>query len=368
MLIRNVFPIAAYYPWVPLLLSCFAAVPFLISVVWKVFYAKRVGADLQALLDIASGAKTLTGEERVKAIHQISCLIEDSLFKHREYRQGRFANLKASIFKSLGFGFFSKRYASWINFTYLLIKLIYLSNHFLTLVAIHFFLRLGRSYLFFGFKVISDVSSGKVWQVTGLFPRVTFCRVPLRHQVEVNVVYAQCVVPANMLNEVIFVFLWFWHVMAVGVMTVSIVKWLYRTLSRSNRQRFLRRLLLLSDILPLEHRHEKDLEVAVFAKNFLQHDGIFILRMLSVCVGSGVATDVARCLWESFARISDWSKLPRPQHIQQPLTTLIRLKKRSSLQTREETVNPRLGRSISAPCAPPVPTASIDKIIFEAES
>ncbi|VDN37147.1 unnamed protein product [Dibothriocephalus latus] len=63
---------------------------------------------------------------------------------------------------------------------YMLIKLAYLSNSVGQLFLMDRFLGMNSSNRLFGISILNDLFNGRHWQETLIFPRVGFCRVPIK--------------------------------------------------------------------------------------------------------------------------------------------------------------------------------------------
>jgi len=102
---------------------------------------------------------------------------------------------------------------------FLISKLFYLGNVVGQLFLLN--LVLATKYNTFGFDVIRDMVANKDWteQSYVVFPRVTLCDFKVRGQDMVNVhpYTVQCVLPINLYNESIYVFLWYWLVLVAAV-------------------------------------------------------------------------------------------------------------------------------------------------------
>lgn len=281
---------------------------------WRVTYRFGTEVDLQGLLDLAERARTENGEDRETSTRHMAILIREMISARCEQRRnrGRMSRTLAHWWKiSLG-RFVDRLETSPLSAWYLGSKLVFLASHICVLLFMHHVLQLGEEYRFFGVKVLSNVLRGIYWDQSGLFPRVTFCRVPIRHGVRVNHVYAQCVLPINMLNEVVFVILWFWYVAACLFMLLSIALWFSRSLSVGSAARFMKKLLLQAEIIPARSKWRHVHGERVFLRNFLLADGIFVLRMIDRNAGCNIAAEVAKELWAMFSKIDSGEELPLP--------------------------------------------------------
>uniref|UniRef100_A0A1I8IP25 Innexin n=1 Tax=Macrostomum lignano TaxID=282301 RepID=A0A1I8IP25_9PLAT len=107
----------------------------------------------------------------------------------------------------------------------------------------------------------------------------------------------QCVLPNNMLNEKIYIFLWFW-VFALALLTAaSCLSWAASSILPSSRRALLKKYLRAGGVPP----QAGDRSTARrFLRHFLRHDGVFLLRMIGRCAGDLLAADVAREVWRRY--------------------------------------------------------------------
>ncbi len=99
-----------------------------------------------------------------------------------------------------------------------------------------------------------------------------------------------------MFNEKIYIFLWFWMVL-VSVMSISsFISWSYKSSFRSSRTMFVRKYLVLRDILEPHDRKRSDR----FADTYLRQDGVFILRIIALNAGELVTAEIVERLWSMY--------------------------------------------------------------------
>jgi innexin len=295
-----------YYQWVPfvLVLQCFLF--YAPRLLWTFMCYNRTGTDLQHLLRCANDALHSDHETRNKTVVQISATIEEMLFKHREIRNNVQSRMVHRLYNVCNTFVASKRKGTWIVVSYLIIKWLYLANAIGQLFLMQRFLGFGSEYALFGVEVMKNIVSGKDWRITMVFPRVTYCYARVRHVTSLNSVTAQCVLPVNMLNEKIYIFLWFWIVIVAFATLVSIPLWLKRIVMRSSHRRFIKKNLRIGK----QYLKKETSLIDKFTRDFLRHDGVFILQMLSINCGDIITSDVVCYLWATFKKhYSDYSFL-----------------------------------------------------------
>lgn len=292
-------PLAVYYQWVPFVLGIQAILFYVPRLIWQMLTYNRTGTDLNHLVVSASEAAHARNQESRRAmVLHIASSLEMMLFQNRDTRTGFFASLRRKIHRFCAFFLISKRLGTWLIMSYLIIKLLYLANACGQVWLMQRFLGLGQNYTFFGLNIASNIIAGKDWQQTMVFPRVTFCRVLVKNVGHVNAVTAQCVLPVNMLNEKIYIFLWFWIILASILSFVSIPIWFGRIYFQKNRSGFIKKYLKLAEKL---HSTRKDRALLdKFVRKFLRHDGVFLLQMISLNAGELIVADIIGQLWTIF--------------------------------------------------------------------
>jgi len=91
---------------------------------------------------------------------------------------------------------------------------------------------LATKYNTFGIDVLRGLVTNEDWtdQSYVAFPRVTLCDFKVRGQDMVNVhdYTVQCVLPINLYNECIYVFLWYWMVLVAGLSVLRFTHTLWK--------------------------------------------------------------------------------------------------------------------------------------------
>ena len=172
----------------------------------------------------------------------------------------------------------------WYN----VIKLIYLINCVGQLYFMQHFLGFTGSIPSFGYTLTNQIINGKDWQNIQMFPRVTYCYASdIRTLGSIQKVADQCVLPSNMLNEKIYIFLWYWVILVTIITATSIPIWNVIVL-RNQRSFILQRL-----------KQKKTRHISRFY-NYIYTDGIFLLRMVSCNDGELSTSNLINNLWEDF--------------------------------------------------------------------
>ncbi|KAL3314554.1 Innexin inx2 [Cichlidogyrus casuarinus] len=210
----------------------------------------------------------------------------------------RIDRARHKCFKYFGILTIHKRLGNRLWGTYLAIKALYLSNAIGQLFLMRDFLGLktGANATFFGATIARNILLGQDWETTLVFPRVGFCIARIQHLSGPNYVAAQCVLPVNMLNERIYVFLWFWIFLAALITGFSIPLWFIRMTYMKTRTCYIKKFLKLGE----EYQKDDRLMVQKFCRQFLRHDGVFLLRMIALNAGELITSEIVSQLWRIF--------------------------------------------------------------------
>nr|QQY02540.1 innexin 8 [Cryptocotyle lingua] len=279
-----------YYQWVPFILMIQAFLFNLPCIIWRLFNWQS-GIHLSSIMEVACEIEMIKDPETRKSnVTYVARHIEDALTTQREYRSGCGVKCRHFLARSCCL-WFGKRYGNYLICLYLITKSLYILN----VVGQFFFMNriLGTNYTFYGIDLLRDLAEGIVWQESGNFPRITLCDFEVRKLANVHRHTVQCVLPINMFNEKIFIFLWFWFILVAAVNTSSFLYWSYKSSFHGNRVHFIRKFLKLRDAL--EPGDKK--RTYAFVDSYLRQDGVFILRLVALNAGELVASEVVEKLW-----------------------------------------------------------------------
>jgi len=195
------------------------------------------------------------------------------------------------------------RLGNYLVMLFLFSKLCYIVNVFGQLFVLNRVL--STRYSTFGVDLLSRLVSDADWTDDSYvaFPRVTLCDFNVRGQDLGNVqtYTVQCVLPINLYNEKIYMFLWFWMIAVALASVVSFVLWLLRAVLLRDRLKFVGNHLLLGGRLPACGRAADDhYLVRKFVVDYVQQDGAFLLRLIAHNTNNITTTEVACALWDSW--------------------------------------------------------------------
>uniref|UniRef100_A0A915J2C2 Innexin n=1 Tax=Romanomermis culicivorax TaxID=13658 RepID=A0A915J2C2_ROMCU len=330
----------SYYQWVPFFLLIVALFFYLPCLFWRLFNDKSVfsnvylddsdeffnialfqvsnaftGVRMQKIIGIARDVENIHPETRHRNIQALALHL-DSVFRH-QFKISTEHSALHRFFKCLNLRY----YEAYLSVLYIIIKTSFLANvigqkFYVVMSATHLLLynlSIFRSagqlflinrflqtddYNIYGFGVLSDLLSGRPWESSGNFPRVTLCDLLVRRLGNVHRYTVQCVLVINIFTEKIFILLWLWYSILIVITGVNLVYWTVITFTPRERIRFVSRHLELADRIIASA--DRDEQIREFTLDFIKMDGIFVLRMLNLHAGLMFTSDLVDALWELF--------------------------------------------------------------------
>jgi len=140
-----------------------------------------------------------------------------------------------------------RRHGNYLIAVYIAVKLLFLANVVGQLFALNLFL--GQDFHLFGIDVLRAMIAGYDWTTSSRFPRVTLCDFRVRRLANVQRYTVQCVLPINLFNEKIFLFVWFWMATVAALTALSLCAWVTRVAFHVDRYRYVRHHLRLMNRL-----------------------------------------------------------------------------------------------------------------------
>lgn len=300
---RRVLP---YYQWIPFIMLGQAFFFFLPSFFWHGLN-DRAGVDSDDILSTAH--KLSSTKDKVQRDRILTFLSQQfhRFLKARDTTSDQPPPLqetkedlnkdstqtkkKGSAFQKL----FSRRFTGYLLMVFLVSKVLYIAN-----VIGQFFilnLLLGAKYGSFGYDLLSGKTHGEKWQDdnANTFPLVTMCDFNVRRLGNVHRYSVQCVLPINMYNEKIYVFLWFWFLMVSVITVLNFLFWLVRSVLPWDKRRYITNHLATREI----DVENKKFLVKRFV-SYLRHDGVFLIRLIGHNCNFLTTNDITAAIWDTW--------------------------------------------------------------------
>lgn len=290
-----------YYQWIPFILLGQAIFFYIPTIFWHGLNS-RAGVDADNIL---AAAHTLSRADKVELQDRTLLLLTNQMDRFlasrtvaaRAWFQCSAKSLLSATCCRLG----NRRFGNYLVTLFLFSKLCYIVN----VVGQLFVLNrvLSTRYSTFGVDMLNAVVSESDWTEDSYvaFPRVTLCDFKVRGQDLGNVqtYTVQCVLPVNLYNEKIYMFLWFWMMAVALASVVSFIVWLFRAALLQDRLKFVGNHLALGSRLPASGRASEDRRlVRKFVVDYLRQDGAFLFRLIAHNTNNITTTEVVCALWD----------------------------------------------------------------------
>ncbi|KAE9413725.1 hypothetical protein Angca_007778, partial [Angiostrongylus cantonensis] len=258
----------SYYRWVPIMLALQAVMFFIPNWIWNMLHKQTdfLAINPRAYLTEIAKIRYMTGEKREQ--HKI---IQ---------------------------GYTTPRSGCNATLLYLLTKAAYVVNICLQIIILNHFL--GENYLKWGYEMSSNIIQGKEWKETSIFPRVIMCDFQIRRLANLQRHTVQCVIMMNMINEKLYLFLYFWFFF-LGVVTV--INFVYFSIFMLVP--FLRAKLIYfnfdngNNVVMLQ-RAMAESEMRHFMGECLHPDGVLLLLFVREHAGGRIAFDLISKVYAIF--------------------------------------------------------------------
>ena len=281
-----------YYQWVPIMLLLQALLFYCPCLIWRLLN-DRSGIDVNNVVDAALTAhNAMHSETRDKTVKYIARHYDRYLGNRKKLGGNKFMKVVKLCLTKVMCG---RRYGNYLTFLYLVVKVFYMANAIGQLFLLNAFI--GDGYSVYGFDVMHDLATGTDWRASRRFPRVTMCAFTVRRLGSNHNYNVQCVLPINLFNEKIYIFIWFWLVFVSIISIFSFCSWLYRSIFKSDRLKYVRRHLKYAGKI----KREADKTVShKFSEDYLRQDGVFVMRLIAKNTNDLISTEIVGALWDQF--------------------------------------------------------------------
>lgn len=282
-----------YYQWVPIILLLQALMFKIPRIMWRILVASS-GVSLEKVITLASECQYKPSEERERIINHIVIYLDKWFSGVKYYRPGCLATLREKIARYCCI-VCGRRYGNHLVTASVITKAIYVMNAISHLYILNAFL--GTDYHLYGFQILDKLYRGEDWMESRRFPRVTLCDFQIRQLQNVQEWTVQCVLPINLFNEKIFMFLWFWIVAVAIASSMNFVCCVYSLFLPVQRRNYLKKYLHMHKLIQSEY--ERKLATR-FVDRYLRQDGVYVLRQISQNGNAVVSSEVIVNLWRLF--------------------------------------------------------------------
>ena len=128
------------------------------------------------------------------------------------------------------------------------------------------------------------------------FPRVTMCDFKVRDVAQVHTYTVQCVLPINLFNEKVFMFVWFWLAFVSFVNFYDLIAWIMRCFFSNVRYQYVKYRIELMQ----QESHLRKFICKDFVFRYLQQDGCLVLRLVAMNSSDLVASELINELWRKY--------------------------------------------------------------------
>ena len=217
--------------------------------------------------------------EKDQKLDEMTDYINDWLESARQYRKNSCIHLKEKVAKYSCF-VCGKRFGNYFMTCAMFTKVLYLTNAFVQFFALNAFL--GTDFASWGFQILQGLAEDdpEYLKNSYRFPRVTLCDFQIRQMQNVQRWTVQCVLPINLFNSKIFLFIWFWLVFLCIATIMTLISNFYAIMFPHKKIEYIKKHLKLRRVYTSGSQIDRRL-VARFVHSYLKFDGVYVLRVVA---------------------------------------------------------------------------------------
>lgn len=178
---------------------------------------------------------------------------------------------------------------------YFFIKILYLSNSVGQLFLLNILLG-HKNFHLYGVEIVQNILAGRDASDSVYFPRVTMCDFKVRDVAQVHTYTVQCVLPINLFNEKVFMFVWFWLAFVSFVNFYDLIAWILRCFFSNVRYQYIKYRIELMQ----QESHLRKFICKDFVFRYLQQDGCMVLRLVAMNSSDLVCSELINELWRKY--------------------------------------------------------------------
>lgn len=330
-----------YYQWLVFILIFLAFCYYTPYLIWKCiiksnffFKTRQIPIDVSGIITILKCVKLYKLKEFNSAIEEIvkylnHYFIQNSIELkkyqlekcYNKYERKNYVKINEQLYISkrkrvkICCKFIDSFNGSILIVKYFFVKFLYISISISIFWFINLFLNFNEGFTLFGINIIyglvrNDITYEKLWY-SKTFPRIVFCDLEVKAdwKNKHNLTF-QCSLAANVFNEKVFIFLWFWLFFVAILNCISVLKWIFLL---KNRKRILSNYLNLNETRRTTHEYgskkvmkhrdiiDNTTHFDSFIRNYLQYDGFFVLLLIKENLNDLCFKRLVESLWAEFS-------------------------------------------------------------------
>lgn len=303
-----------FYPWLPIITLFLALCFYSPYIIWKMFLKnnmyEHMPIDVNSLVMLLSDANNLNKKTFNENIEKASSYLDRcfSLNNYADSVEDSFddvESMKKLLKEPKGFRYRikAKKVFMPLALFYLFVKFIYFFISISIFGIIDFIFRFEKSFYFYGYNMLRSmyfhsIENDKLSYLrSSYFPRVVICELHSREDAVNPYVQVpfQCVLPANFLNEKIFIGLWVWFCILVVFNFLSIIKWIFKLI---NRKRIVKEMVSW----PFDYGYDVQNFIDPFVNNYLRTEGFLVLMLIKCNTRDWSGRMILNCLFKNYIK------------------------------------------------------------------
>ncbi len=176
-----------------------------------------------------------------------------------------------------------ERNGLYLTFSYFFVKFLYFLVAFVQLILLNYWL--SDAHHTNKLSVYDFLFGAHNWKLSERFPRMTLCKFDVYILTDVQTHWLQCTLPVNIYIEKIYIIIWGWLWILMGLIAYSFVRQLI-SLSRARRY-------LLSEF---DQEEESKQDLGSFG-DYLKQDGLLVLKLIKSNTNKYYATNILNNLF-----------------------------------------------------------------------
>jgi len=274
--------IIKYYQWVPMLLVLQALMCYAPIILWRMFNSKA-GIDINSVIQCG---ESFIRSENAGRRKEIIAYMTHHMTRYLDVRNA--PRSRCSL---------SDAIRDNLSRLYVVFKIVFIACIFLQIFVLNYFL--GHNFHTYGADVLRETLYGDVDLTFDRFPRIAMCDLDVRRLGNNQRYTVQCVLPVNLFNEKIYLVIWFWLIILIVIMSLSLINLVYFMILRRNKRNFVKR---YSTFIGGLKASTTNAALTSFVDDYLKSDGVFILRLISRNTNALTTSDFIDALYDDYLR------------------------------------------------------------------